>query len=163
MNKIAIFLFFILFFNFSNSFELNDETLDKAYDLLVEILKGMCQNDKKECATAFAKNKDQLIVIIKNIIEEVKNGADLSSILTKYSIQLILIDDIGTKCNIIYILRVITKFQSADGIRDIGETIKNNADELYKYIQVILTGETTEVKLYAVGQILALLFNYYVN
>ena len=163
MNKIAIFLFFILFFNFSNSFELNDETLDKAYDLLVEILKGMCQNDKKECATAFAKNKDQLIVIIKNIIEEVKNGADLSSILTKYSIQLILIDDIGTKCNIIYILRVITKFQSADGIRDIGETIKNNAGELYKYIQTILTGETTEVKLYAVGQILSLILNYYVN
>ena len=68
MNKIAIFLFFILFFNFSNSFELNDETLDKAYDLLVEILKGMCQNDKKECATAFAKNKDQLIVIIKILL-----------------------------------------------------------------------------------------------
>ena len=163
MNKIAIFLCFILFFNLSNSFELDDETLDKAYDLLVEVLKGMCLNDKKECATAFAKNKDQLIVIIKNIIEEVKKGVDINSIVTKYSIPFLVIDNIGTKCNIIYILRIITNFQSADGIRDIGETIKNNADELYKYIQVILTGETTEVKLYAVGQILALLFNYYVN
>ena len=163
MNKIAVFLCFILFFNFSNSFELNDETLDTVYDLLVEVLKGMCQNDKKECATAFAKNKDQLIVIIKEIMEEIKNGEEFGTILMKYSVKLLLIDDIGTKCNIIYILRVINKFQSADGIRDIGETIKNNADELYKYIQVILTGETTEAKLYAVGQILALLFNYYVN
>ena len=101
--------------------------------------------------------------LIRLVEYQLDNGADFFCILTKYSIQLILIDDIGTKCNIIYILRVITKFQSADGIRDLGETIKNNAEELYKYIQVILTGETTEVKLYAVGQILALLFNYYVN
>ena len=82
----------------------------------------MCKNDKKECATAFTKNKDQLILNIKEIIEEIKNGEEFASILMKYSVKLLMNDDIGTKCNIIYILRVIIKFKSADGIRDIGET-----------------------------------------
>ena len=162
MNKIAFFLLYTIL-QFLKFFWIEWWTLDKVYDLLIEVFKGMCQNDKKECATAFTKNKDQLILIIKEIIEEIKNGEEFASILMKYSVKLLMIDDIGTKCNIIYILRIITKFQSADGIRDIGETIKNNADELYKYIQVILTGETTEAKLYALGKILALIFNYYIN
>ena len=163
MNKIAVFLFFILFFNFSKSIEVDDATLDKLYDSLIEVLKGMCETGKNECSQAFADNKDQLIVIIKTIIEELNNGADLSTILLKYATQLMLIDNIGTKCNIIYVLRVVTKFQSADGIRDLGKTIEDNADKLFEYFQNILNGGTKEVKLFAVGQIFALLFSYYVN
>ena len=163
MNKIAVFLFFILFFNFSKSIEVDDATLDKLYDSLVEVLKGMCKTGKNECAEVFVNNKDQLITLIKNIMEELSNGTDLSTIILKYAIQLLLIDNIGTKCNIIYIVRVVAKFQNADGIRDIGKTIKDNADELFEYFQKILGDEATEVKLYAVGKIFSLLFSYYVN
>ena len=161
MNKFALILGLLLFFNCSKSDE--EDHMSAVYDHITYILEGMCKIGESKCAAVFRDNKPILLEIIKDVINEFKEGADPTSILAKYLGKIILIDGLGTKCNLFSLLKVVEIFNSADGIKDLGKTIVDNANKIFDYVQEIKNKEDLDEKLVSVGHILSILLNFYVN
>ena len=163
MNKFVLFFCIILFPIFSKCEEISDETLSKAYDMVVIITKGMCNTDEKQCSTALENNKDKLMPIIKDMIKDIQNGDTISTVASKYVTKIIFIDGIGNKCNVFGLLSVVPKFSSPEGIKEIGDSISNNSSQIYPYVQTVLNGESNEAKLMAIGHIISIIFAFYVH
>ena len=163
MNKFVVLLCIFLAFNFTKSEEMTDEALEKIYGYIVSILKGMSSTEQRQCAGVFINNKDRLKPILGQIIADVKNGDSISIIISRYLTSLLVIDNIGSKCNLLSILRFIGIFDNANGIREIGNNIVNSADDILLSVGDIQNGETTDDKLIGIGRIIAIVLNFYVN
>ena len=161
MNKFALILGLLLLFNLSKS--IDDDQMSTLYDHMTYILEGMSKTGEGQCAAVFRNNKSVLLGIIKNIMNDIKGGVDTTTIVARYLGKLILIDGLGTKCNIFALLKVVEIFNSADGIKNIGTSIVDNSNQIFDYVQEIKNKEELDDKLVSAGRILAILLNFNVN
>ena len=160
MNKFALFLCFILVLNSAKS---ETDLVEQIYDYFTIVLKGMSKNNGQECSNVFANNKDKLLGIVREIVEKAKSGTSLGKILPSYLSKVLVIDGIGTKCNLIFALNIVGKFESENGIKEIGDVISSKYKDIYQNIQTISNSQSLDDKLIAGGRILALLLDFYVN
>lgn len=165
MNKFIILLLFIIFFNHSNSQEISDEKLDQIYDKVIFVLKGMSQNEKNQCFQVFMNNKQKLINLIKSIINEYEKGDKdfISKILLNYGVPFFLIDNVGSKCNLINIQKAWDRLTTEYGIKEIGKAISNNSEVISNNTQIVKNDEKSENKFIALGKIISIILDFYVN
>ena len=161
MNKFAFLLGLLLIFNLSKSED--EDQMSTLYDHATYIIEGMSRGGEGQCVAVLRNNKSQLLKILNDIIADMKNGDDLSTIVVRYLGKLIVIDGLTSKCNIFNILGVVDLFNSATGISDLGNSIVSNAQQIFSFIQELKTKETLDEKLVPVGHILALILNFYVS
>ena len=159
MNKFALLLCFLLAVNYSICQD--TEEIEKYYDYAVELLKGFSKNGQNTCANFFSVHRKQVISIVKAAIEEIKAGAQLTSLALKYVGQLLNLDSsVATTCNLFGILPLVNKFNSVDEIKAIGQRITSNAQTIYDNIQLAKNAEGLKSKLLYIGKILSIVLNF---
>ena len=159
MNKFALFLCIILVFNYSQSIE--DEQLNKLYDYLVEILKGFSREGNNECANIFINNRSKMISIIKKILKDLQDGAEMLTIATRYFQDLLMIDSaILSKCQLLGWDSVLKKFKNQEQIKKMGEIIRDNASEVRALYLQMKEAQGLLNKIFYVGKFLALILNF---
>ena len=158
MNKLAILLCLLLVFNFSKS----DEDYDFV-DIAAYIFKGMSHNEEGKCAKVFLNNKSKIKDILTKLFNDLKNGKELSSIMFGYGIELVAIDGMATDCKIFALLEAVNKLMSPSGIKSIGESISNNADEIYSNFLDLKKDKGVLKKMVPLGKVLKIILNFSVN
>ena len=159
MNKFAFLLGLLLIFNLSKS-EDNDQK-NEPYARIISILEGMSETGEGQCVAVLRNNKPQILDLITNIMTKIKNGEEIISILN--NTEQFSIDGLYQKCNINGLSEALALFNSETGITYIGSKIVDNADEIFSYIQEFKAKETLDEKMISVGNILSIIFNFYVN
>ena len=157
MNKFVLLLCFLLVVNVSKE---ETDMYDRAYDLITKLLKGMSTSEKGECANIFENKKEEIMNVIKGLIDDIKAGKKFSDVLVNYGFKLITIEDLVLKCKAFDLFQLFSKFTSKDGIKEIGSTIQNKADEIYELINDVKSARTLADKLVKVGKILSIVFNF---
>ena len=159
MSKFALLLCFLLAVNYSMC--QNTELVDKYYDYLVGLLKGLSIDGSNKCATFFEVKRNEVIKLIKSAMVDIEGGGELSTIALQLVNQLLRIDSsVATTCNLLGIIPLISKFNSADEIKAIGDRISSKSRTIFQLIQSIKESKDLKTKLLYIGKILSIILNF---
>ena len=159
------FLFFILFIylTYSNCNDLAIINEKSIYNYILYLLKGFAISEKSECIKNYLENKEDILILMKEFYKEIKNDRGLFNVIIPYTMKLLGIGEIVSKCNVLAILDIYNKITSNDGIKEIGYSIYINADYIHKLTLKIKYSQGYETKLIFLGKILSIILNIYVN
>ena len=73
------------------------------------------------------------------------------------------ISDLISKCQVLTLLDIYNRVSTKDGIKEFGNTIYNNAETIYKLTNDLKNNKDSGDKLVALGKIISIIFNFYVN
>ena len=154
MNYFSFGICFLLLFNFS--LNLDAELL---YDIIIKLFKGLSVSENSQCIIICERKKDEIMKILTDIINELDDGKSITNLILPYGMKLFAIKDLMTKCQILAIFDIYNRIITKDGIKEVGNEVYNNANEIYKYIE-----QSKEKGIYnIIGKILSLVFNIYIN
>ena len=154
MNYFSFGICFLLLFNFS--LNLDAELL---YDIIIKLFKGLSVSENSQCIIICERKKDEIMKILTDIINELDDGKSITNLILPYGMKLFAIKDLMTKCQILSIFDIYNRIITKDGIKEVGNEVYNNANEIYKYIE-----QSKEKGIYyIIGKILSLVFNIYIN
>ena len=160
MKKIFVLLFLIISINISEEGLIND--VDKFYQDLKQILKGMSKQDNLyECGELFEKNEVILLGIMKDIFgnnTESKN-LDIISIISK----LLQIEGLASKCNIFQLVEIYLKVNTVEGFKDIGKAVSANAKAISESFTKMETSKSENETNIQLGKIISNALNYFVK
>ena len=163
MNK--IFFFLILFIINLNYFKCNNITVineESIYNYFLNLLKGLSISEERECVKNYLENKEDILILMKDFYKEFKKGKGVLNIVIPYTMKLLGIGDLVSKCNVLTILDQYNKITSNDGIKEIGYSIYINADYIYQLSLKLRNIKGFENKLIFLGKILSIILNIYV-
>ena len=161
MNKLGLLLCFLLIVN--TSAEEKKDMAENIYDIIIKLLKGMSEGEKGSCSKIFEDKKNEILPIVKELINEVKNGKSLSGLVVSYGFRLLAVEDLAAECKAFALLDLFSKFTSKDGIKDIGISIQKNANTIHQYLTEMKSEKELLKKVEKVGKIFALVLNFKVN
>ena len=163
MNKFVLLLTFFLTINIcycDESIPFNEDTI---YNYVVDLLKGLSNKPEHECSNIVKNNKKDIMKIAKDLIGDLKNGKKLNDLIWKYGLRLMDIEDLLSKCKLLDLLDLKDQLKSKTGILKYGETIYNHADTIAQYLTEAKNASTMDEKMIKIGQILAIILDFYVN
>ena len=156
MNKLGLLLCFLLIVNISAEEE--SDMVGRAYDIIINLLKGMSEEGK--CSRIFEKKKSDILPIVKELVEKVKTGKSLSEVVVEQGFKLLAIEDLAVDCKAFSLFELFSKITSKDGIKDIGLSIQQHADKIHQYVSQIKTTQGISNKIEIAGKMFALIFNF---
>ena len=139
---------------------------DEIYSYVVSLFKGMAETDEAACAGVLVKQKDKILEIVHQAIDEINAGVDTSTALQNALIKLMGVDGLVSECNVLAMPAIITKVTSKDGLVEIFQTCIDNIDEIYSYgedIKAAFDEENYNAAAEAFGHILAIALDFTVN
>ena len=157
MNKLGLLLCFLLIVNISAE---EGENVGKFYDIIVNILKGMSENEEGKCANIFKNKRGEILPLIKDLASEFKNGKSLPELVSSYGFRLLAIEDLAVECKAFSLFEIFTKVTSKEGIKDIGISIQKNADQIYKFTTDLKSTKDNVERLAIIGKIFALVLDF---
>ena len=154
MNKFGIILC-LLAISFSvQKIDLSQIDIEVVYDKVAILVKGMSENGENKCSANLIKNKAQLLEIIKSAIVDLNNGLELSQILAKYAVKLIMVDKFTTECKVYNIAEKVLKLKTEKGIKDLGYNIVNNSKTILDLFEELKNAPQLDDKLVIAGKLI---------
>ena len=141
-------------------------TEDEIYGYVVSLFKGLAETEEAACAAVLVKQKDRILQIVHEAIDEINAGTDTSTALQNALIKLMGVDGLVSECNVLAMPAIITKVTSKDGLVDIFQTCIDNIDEIYSHgedIKAAFDAEDYNAAAEAFGHILAIAIDFQVN
>ena len=130
MNK---FILVLLLATSCLNFKLREIPEDDIYAAVVALFRGMAETDEATCSAVLEKQKEPILKIVHEAIDEIEAGADTSTVLQNAVIKLMGVDGLVSECNVLAMPAIITKVTSKDGLVDIFQAAIDNIDEIYDY------------------------------
>ena len=156
MNKLGLLLCFLFIVNISAEEE--KDMVGKVYDIIINLLEGMSK--EKRCSRIFQTKKDQIFPIIKEAVNDFKNGQSFSELVVSYGFRLLAVEDLAVECKAFTLFELFSKVTSKDGIKDIGVTIQERANDIYKLVSLLKTTKGIENKVKIAGEIFAIILKF---
>ena len=157
MNKFGL-LLFLLAITFTQQIDYSDIDIDAIYDKLIIVAKGFSTTGDYQCSAVLNSKKAEILTIVNNMINEIKNGAKFSSIALKYGLKLMGVDGMSTKCKALDLVTKVLALLDKDGIKETGYRIVNNTGSIYNAIQELKDAADLDGKLVAAGKIIRYIF-----
>ena len=139
---------------------------DEIYSYVVSLFKGMAETDEAACAGVLVKQKDKILEIVHQAIDEINAGVDTSTALQNALIKLMGVDGLVSECNVLAMPAILTKVTSKDGLVDIFQTCIDNIDDIYAWGEKIKEGiqnKDYNAAAEALGHILSIALDFKVN
>ena len=163
MNK---FILVLLLATSCLNFKLREIPEDDIYAAVVALFKGLAETDEFACAGVLVQQKEPILKIVNEAIDEISAGADASSVLQNAIIKLMGVDGLVSECNVLAMPAIITKVTSKDGLVDIFQTLIDNIDDVYSFgedIRAAFEEKDYNAAAEAFGHILAIALDFTVN
>ena len=147
-------------------FKLREVPVDDIYAAVVALFKGMAETDEATCSAVLVKQKEPILKIVYEAIDEIEAGADTSTVLQNAVIKLMGVDGLVSECNVLAMPAIITKVTSKDGLVDIFQALIDNIDEVYSYgedIKAAFEEKDYNAAAEAFGHILSIALDFTVN
>ena len=163
MNK---FILVLLLATSCLNFKLREIPEDDIYAAVVALFRGMAETDEATCSAVFEKQKEPILKIVHEAIDEIEAGADTSTVLQNAVIKLMGVDGLVSECNVLAMPAIITKVTSKDGLVDIFQALIDNIDEVYSYgedIKAAFDEKDYNAAAEAFGHILSIALDFQVN
>ena len=141
-------------------------TEDEIYSYVVSLFKGMAETEEATCSGVLVKQKDRILEIVHEAIDEINAGTDTSTALQNALIKLMGVDGLVSECNVLAMPAIITKVTSKEGLVDIFQTCIDNIDDIYSYgedIKAAFDAEDYNAAAEAFGHILSIAIDFQVN
>ena len=106
---------------------------DDIYAAVVALFRGLAETDEYACAGVLVKQKEPILKIVHEAIDEIAAGEDTNTVIQNAVIKLMGVDGLVSECNVLAMPAIITKVTSKDGLVDIFQTLIDNIDEVYSY------------------------------
>ena len=154
MNKLGLFLCFLLAISYTQSEVIDGLDINELYDKFTIIAKGMAETTEYKCANSLINNKAKILPEVENIMKSLNNEQELMSKLIGAGLKLFMIDGFATDCNLQSIMEIAPKITKAEGIRNMGNNMINNADELETIFKEFTNASDLDGKLIVIGKII---------
>ena len=158
MNKFGLFLLLIA--------SVCTITEDEIYEAVVRLVKGMAETDEAACSAVLVKQKDRILEIVHQAMDEIASGVDTNTAIQNAVIKLMGVDGLVSECNVLAMPAIITKVTTKEGLVDIFQACIDNIDEIYSYGEEIKAA-FDEKDYYSAaesfGHILAIALDFQVN
>ena len=141
-------------------------TEDEIYSYVVSLFKGMAETEEATCSQVLVKQKDRILEIVHEAIDEINAGTDTSTALQNALIKLMGVDGLVSECNVLAMPAIITKVTSKEGLVDIFQSCIDNIDDIYSFGEDIKAAFDTEdynAAAEAFGHILSIAIDFQVN
>ena len=163
MNK---FILVLLLATSCLNFKLKEISEDEIYAAVVALFRGLAETDEYACAGVLVKQKEPILKIVHEAIDEIAAGEDTNTVIQNAVIKLMGVDGLVSECNVLAMPAIITKVTSKDGLVDIFQTLIDNIDEVYSYgedIKAAFDEKDYNAAAEAFGHILAIALDFTVN
>jgi hypothetical protein len=141
-------------------------TEDEIYEAVVRLVKGMAETEEAACSAVLVKQKEKILEIVHQAIDEINSGVDSSTAIQNALIKLMGVDGLVSECNVLAMPAIITKVTSKDGLVDIFQTCIDKIDEIYSYgeeIKAAFDEKDYYSAAEAFGHILSIALDFQVN
>ena len=139
-----------------------DIDIDKIYDKIVIVFKGMASSDEYKCANTLAKSKGAMVEIINNIIKDLKDGKKITDVLMSYIGKIMAIDGFMENCKVIQLGTKIMSLANEKGLKDLGYNIIEHAADIVNYFKQIVQASTLDDKLLIIGKLISVVIDFQV-
>ena len=139
---------------------------DDIYAAVVALFKGLAETDEAACAGVLVKQKEPILKIVHEAIDEIQAGVDTSTAIQNAVIKLMGVDGLVSECNVLAMPAIITKVTSKEGLVDIFQALIDNIDEVYSYgedIKAAFDEKDYNAAAEAFGHILSIALDFTVN
>ena len=139
---------------------------DDIYAAVVALFKGLAETDEAACAGVLVKQKEPILKIVHEAIDEIQAGVDTSTAIQNAVIKLMGVDGLVSECNVLAMPAIITKVTSKEGLVDIFQALIDNIDEVYSYgedIKAAFDEKDYNAAAEAFGHILYIALDFTVN
>ena len=139
---------------------------DDIYAAVVALFKGLAETDEAACAGVLVKQKEPILKIVHEAIDEIQAGVDTSTAIQNAVIKLMGVDGLVSECNVLAMPAIITKVTSKEGLVDIFQALIDNIDEVYSYgedIKAAFDEKDYNAAAEAFGHILSIALDFQVN
>ena len=144
--------------------QITDQTIETAYDWLIEILKGMSDTEEHKCSNVFRDKRDkEILPMLKDIVKRMDRKEEFETIARRYGIPLIATKGLAENCNLLNAIPIYFRVNNEEGIKETGSIINKNAKEIYEQVQVMKSYETFPEKLVVFGKLLSFILDFYVH
>ena len=82
---------------------------DDIYAAVVALFKGLAETDEAACAGVLVKQKEPILKIVHEAIDEIQAGVDTSTVIQNAVIKLMGVDGLVSECNVLAMPAIITK------------------------------------------------------
>ena len=162
MNKLVLFLCFLLAINFSQSVVVDGVDIDDVYDKATVVAKGLANSNEYKCYSILRSKRSAILSEIVKIINDFKSGDNWTTIATKHFIFLLFNDDFTSKCRVSQIAAEAMDFITPDGIYRLGSNMVGNSQTLQTYADEFVRANNLDGKLIAAGKMLKLVTGLWV-
>ena len=153
MKKFGL-LLFLLAISFTQQLDYSDIDINAIYDKLIIVAKGFSPSGTTQCSAVLNTKKAEILVILKNAINEIKNGGSMTSVLIKYGLKLVGIDGMSSKCKAWEVVSKVTALLTKDGIKPRWYRIVNNAANIYNTVEEFKNAADLDAKLVVAGKVI---------
>ena len=139
---------------------------DDIYAAVVALFKGLAETEEAACAGVLVKQKEPILKIVHEAIDEIQAGVDTSTAIQNAVIKLMGVDGLVSECNVLAMPAIITKVTSKEGLVDIFQALIDNIDEVYSYgedIKAAFDEKDYNAAAEAFGHILSIAIDFQVN
>ena len=162
MNKLVLFLCFLLAINFSQSVVVDGVDIDDVYDKATVVAKGLAKSNEYKCYSILKRKRSAILSEIVKIINDFKSGDNWTTIATKHFIFLLINDDFTSKCRVSQIAAEAMDFITPNGIYTLGSNMVGNSQTLQTYADEFVRANNLDGKLIAAGKMLKLVTGLWV-
>ena len=159
MNKFGLLL---LVLTIGVSVQQTNIDINKLYDKFAILVRGLANSEDYKCSATLVSKKEQMLGIINKILAEVKAGKKFKDAVYAHLFDFLGVDGLGSNCNLLKVANTLLNLMNEAGVKTIGNNIANNSKAIYGLFNDILTKESLDDKLVAVGKIIKIVTNIYV-
>ena len=161
MNKFGFLLCLILAVSFTKQEDIDASYI---YDRAAKFMIGFASDESQHlCSNSLTQKKDQVLPIFLNVIDSLKNGADVTVTLIGMAARLSQHQDVLNNCKIISLGLQALGFLQANKIRDVGYVMVEQASQIESLLTQIKNASNIDDKAIIFGRLVKLLTGLNVN
>ena len=153
MNKLGLFVCFLLAISYAQTEVIDGIDVNELYDKFTIIAKGMAETTEYKCSNTLITHKGTILPVIEDIMKSLKNEQELAGKIVTAGLKLFMIEGLADNCNLGKALEIIPKLLKADGIRSMGQNMIDNAADLENLFKEFTQASDIEGKNIAIGKI----------
>ena len=154
MNKLGLFFCFLLAISYVQTEVIDGLDVNELYDKFVIIAKGMAETTEYKCSNTLNTNKATILPVVEDILKSLKNEQELMGKIVSGGFKLMMIQGFAENCNLANVLEIVPKITKAEGIKNMGQNMINNADDLEALFKEFTGASDTEGKNIVIGKII---------
>ena len=163
MKLLSLLVFIFLSLNLSNESELSNAFIDYIYDYLPYIIKGISSSNATQCSAVLVNKKSDVLPLLKDVVSDLENGLNIIEMGLKYAARVLLIGGLRKNCKLFDLGILLDNIDSEDKIKDIGQAMQNNYENLYNLERNIKNAKDLNEMLYYFGKIIYNIINFEFN